>query len=501
MIELVQADRLYELSAHMTIRRIRISHARFREFSKTVTDLKRILADSAEEVLWKTLLSDVRRYRFSRASAPIAFSDATVPLEPILKTCRDTMHLFERADSEAALQVAKLLDLGQHLATSNENPLLDAIKTHFRGRIELGALLLKDSRLIPASERALGEGGGFRNWSPVTQGQLRGSRTFSCLLVPGSTRWFADYVFTAPRAREIVILRYDWLNEPVLDKTAFVAGWAATSGDRTEKTEEIDISGVEADDVVPQIDWAAVQRRALNREDESSEEILAKTVVLDSNYAVFLEDSDEATVLTLDLETDEPAERVERIKVKRVQPGMFLLLRTTGGGDYIQPLADKIMGAPAGGLRDLQKDWKAKLRGKVARSSILETSLALINRGSMCANESNVRNWMSSRTIRTQEPEDFAAIMRLVGLENRTDEYWGAMETISRAHQKAGQQIRRMLLKQLAQMDLSDLERDGHLEISIADSDSGTLTAHRVTAIASASIPVGSSKLNHPFLV
>jgi hypothetical protein len=251
--------------------------------------------------------------------------------------------------------------------------------------------------------------------------------------------------------------------------------------------------------MLPQIDWVAIQRRGLAQTESSFDDVPAKIAVLESGFGVFLEDDESASVLTFNLETDDLTQRIRRTPVQRLVQGMFVLLRTTGGGDYILPIADKLLGKTAPYLRNCQREWKVQLRRVVAQSSLFEVSVRLLDAGSTCANETNVRNWMFPRNIKTHDPKDFAAIMRVIGLQDRTDEYWSAMAAISQAHQRAGQHIRRVLLRRLQEVDLTTLERHGRLEISLPDVDAGSLTAFRIIDLASSGQLVATTKLNHPF--
>jgi len=112
---------------------------------------------------------------------------------------------------------------------------------------------------------------------------------------------------------------------------------------------------------------------------------------------------------------------------------MYVLLRMTGSGDYILPIADWLLGTEAARLGSRQREWKSQLRTIVSQSSSLQVSLQLLDLGSNRANETNVRNWTSSRNIKTHDPQDFAAIMKLVGLADHAEEYWNAMARISQA--------------------------------------------------------------------
>jgi hypothetical protein len=500
MIDLRTVDHLFELGAGGATRHASIKHGLFRDFSISINRLLNTLGDGAEEELWKRLLAPIKRYRFSLAGAPVPFNSEFLSIATLIEAARGRFSFYERAHLAAAKQLEIVLDLGVALQTCSDNPMRDFIAEQFPKGVTDGAVLLKDSRLIMQAQWCLRQHPATCMWPIVTAGQLKKETCYAHLLILGAARWFPEYVITAPRAPDTCVVRYSWIRDTMPNRRVFDHG--PNPGDSNAKSVAIPYDPVEmldAQDVVPQIDWAAIKQRALTNVEASFDDVPAKIAVIEGDFAVLLEDDEFATILTLELDTDEPTERVRRIPVHRIVPGMFIILRTTGGGDYILPIADKILGKTATYVRSCQREWKAQLRRAVAQSSLLEVSVRLLDAGSIRANEMNVRNWMSPRNIRTDDPKDFAAIMKVIGLERSTDEYWNAMAAIRQAHQRAGQQIRRVLLRQLQAVDLAILERDGRLEISLPDVDAGTLTAFRVIDLAPADQLVSSTKLNHPF--
>ncbi len=500
MIDLAVIDRLYTLSASAAIRRARLTHQAFRDYSLGINRLLKKLGEAAEEDIWKGVVAALKRYRFVAAAAPLPFNDEYLSIATTLRAVRSQLPFYERAHPAAAQQLARIVDLAENLHASSDNPIMGLLVEQFPYGMTDGALLLKDSRLIPQTQRVLRAHPATRGWTIITAGQLRREACYSHLFVVGAARWFPEYVITAPRASDVCVIRYAWIRDATPSRRAFdQQGRTESSPEAVDSGTDEPDDAVEADAILPQIDWAAIQRRGLSQTESSFDDVPAKIAVLEGDYGVFFEDDESATVLALDLDTDEPTERVHRIRAQRLTPGMFVLLRTTGGGDYILPIADKFLGKSAQDARNCQREWKAQLRRAVADSSLLEVSVHLLEAGSTCANETNVRNWMSARNIKTHDPRDFAAIMRVAGLQHRTDEYWNAMAAISRAHQRAGQQIRRVLLRRLQDVDLASLERDGRLEISLPGVDAGSLTAFRIIDLAPAGQLVATTKLNHPF--
>ena len=125
--------------------------------------------------------------------------------------------------------------------------------------------------------------------------------------------------------------------------------------------------------------------------------------------------------------------------------------------------------------------------------------IKLIDFGSLKANETNIRNWMSYKSIRTGDYNDFAAIMQLVGLCDKAKECWEIMGMIDTAHRKAGHHIRKLLLRKVLESDLDELQRLGKMEFELSEVDSGSLTAFRVRNISNEIMKASVSLLGHPF--
>ena len=125
----------------------------------------------------------------------------------------------------------------------------------------------------------------------------------------------------------------------------------------------------------------------------------------------------------------------------------------------------------------------------------------LQRRGSIRANEVNVRNWSSYRTIKTEDKIDFRAIMRLIGMDDQAEEYWDTMVKIDSAHHMAGQHIRRLLISQVERSSAHELEKLGRLDFELPGMESVSLAAVRIKEIYSDIVKVHAATLGHPIII
>ena len=273
------------------------------------------------------------------------------------------------------------------------------------------AMLVKEPRLIPAVEQLLVDEPGVGPVDVIRPSQLMGHFCYSKLIVIGPARWYGDYVFKSPRAHHIHIVKYRWINDSNPSGEVFTGspklsgtGWVGTGEIVITSTKESSISPRESmnpEDFLPSIDWGDILRRVSARTvgdpdhtDDDEEYVTALLFQLEGEIVVPLDASEgaRATVLML---TQEETDPVQRIPVANIEPGMFLLVRTGGGGEYIVLVADRILGERSGEAREVQRDWKDHLRRKVRKDGLREVVHALERYGSTRANHVNVRNWMS----------------------------------------------------------------------------------------------------------
>jgi len=364
------------------------------------------------------------------------------------------------------------------------------------------AFVIKPARLAMPVQDELASNG-FQI-TVVTENQLRHASTYDALYFFGAGRWYPAFGFSAPRAPSIQIVRYSLLNDGPPDEATFVKPFkTAPSNSIAIKSEPkpTDFFGVEPDEVLPKLDLSSIlNHRALHGDeqhfDQGSEPIEAIALLLDQELAVFIPSSDGATEHVVDIRED--AEKLlHRVPTAELEPGMAVLVRTEGGGDYIVDAANRIMSNEAEELRRRQRTWKRQLRDVVADIGLAGAVAKLSESGSKIASPQNVRNWMSFRSIRTQDKKDFEAIFTIIGSEDSADVEWNAMSVIDAAHRHAGRLIRRRLLEQVEGTDLSALQRDGRQDFALpGEVGGGSLTAARIVAISSETIEVHPSKIH-----
>ena len=487
---LERVDELHEFAATREIGSLRVNSAAFTEFHAAARDLARTVKDVEDEAI-VDMSYTVERLRFAAASTPLPFDD---PL--LTQVARDTISRATTWIRTARPSLVPIVDqihrAVEMLVATNENPLLSELEAALAGSsLKRVALVLPGSKLVSAAAQVVASRSTLATRVTVlTPIALRSENTrFEAIYLLGPISWYPPYVVTAPRAPRIITVSYDCLPNRLVATPSFVGGTTSQGVD----------FGRTPDDTWPGLNWTVLEREARRRfgDADSHDSVSARLHKLHGGFAVYLDVADRS-ILSIETAID-GRRHPRRTPTTELRSGTLIVLRTEGGGDYIRPVADMLLGARASQLRARQTDWKSRLRKAVAATSLIETAVDLIDYGSPRADEQNVRNWMSPANICTQDQSDFAAIARLVGLAPQTEQLWRMMGEIRKAHLRAGALIRRRLLHQIAAMDSDEIEIAGRVDFTLPEAEGGRLTAFRIEAVAPTVALTPWARVGRPF--
>ncbi len=516
-MSLSDVSQIYDCSDRVKITYHPVEQSNFEDFCVALKNFKRLLNEAAEDDSWRDFLYPLRWYQFELCAAPLPLNTTSASDYINLTNMRKQLSRLKNIYPDLFLPASELLIQLDNLSQSYLNPLLSIClsicKSNKQKKI---VLLVKESRLIPPVEELISQINLMNTVKVIVASQLRSFVCYDKVIIIGSPYWFPQYVLTAPRTSEIDIVYYRWIRSKWKEEPVFIG--SVKSSQLPIKTEakntvkevqskidsEIIAAQLEPKDVLlPTIDWSDISQKIsqLHFINSDREEIEAKLFLLEgSTSAVFL--GREAKTFVIDLQ-EEVNLRVQRIPVADIEADMFILLRTSGGGDYIVPVANRILknsGEDVEKIRNLQQEWKDRLKLAVKRQSLQAVSQNLVKQGSQIAkNELNIRNWMSELSIKPRKEKDFEAILKFVGLGDRCNEFYEAAYLLDTAHRSAGKHIRKLLLQEVCNADLTQLEQLGSMEFELEQADGGSMTAFRVVDIASGLHNVPVSKTAHIF--
>lgn len=517
-VSISSATSVYETASKCEITRHWVDHAGLADVSRSLRALVQTLGAEAEDEFWQRTLGPVRRLAFAFCSTPLPFDRATaatcIEWDKLNLQVRRCQQLYP--DSHAALAgvVQKLQSLGAE-AVSPFTAVLESLHSANGGM----SVVLRNPRMNQVTAAHFAACAGLRNARVVSARQLREAYLCDVLVALGPCGWFPDHVFSAPRAAQIHVVSYRWIRDPWKPGPVFLNGDGSESdksrkhylgalpklkGQSTPPSQALtDLQPSDLLPPLPPFGKAGARVPEWRASAGASEETLpARLCHLSGGRAVFVSADEGASSLAIDT-SETGYSIVRRVPADELEPELCLLLRTSGGGDFIAPLADRILGDRAAERREQQAGWKAQLvtaaRGQFGALSRRELAARVAGdlraRNLSQARPANVHYWMSTKCIHPRKEEDFAAILSFAGMAGKTQELWEAMSEIDRAHKSAGQAIRRMLLQKIATSSLEPLERDGEMIFDLGEQDGGTLTAFQITDISDEEFEIPADRI------
>jgi hypothetical protein len=520
-VSLLAAGDIYSCSSSLKIKQWSVDHELLGSLCVELSRFVTLLGAESEDAYWHPFILTLKHYCFELSAAPLPLNHWTVRDSGVVERLERHVAKCEMVFPQLAVKAHDLLDRFRELNKSVENPLIVPIidiLDNCEGSTT--AVAVARANLIPHVQRAVRESIPLRRLDVISVSELRGEACYSRLIFVGAACWFPEHVFTSPRAPDIDVVKYAWLPNRWRREPLFLGSSAVKEETDFGKRLQEDLSDehapsgkrilseavVDPYDLMPRVNWEQVKRGAASQSQgidpriagEDAELVEAVPFLLEGGMAVLLDATEGARVTVIDLDRG-PEGQVLRLPIAQVEPDMFILLRTEGGGEYIVEVADQILGGEAARARELQRRWKSMLRAAVVRSSPKQAVSELASLGSPRASEANLRNWMSYRSIKTDDYRDFEAMMRFLGLADQSAECWGLMTMIDSAHHRAGQSIRRLLMNQVLRSNITELRKHGRMDFQLTGAGAACLTAFRVKESHEGSIEVPVYRLGRPF--
>jgi len=518
-LTLRSATQIYVDASCCDIVRHLVDHPGLAALSWVRRTLERSLGDESREEFWRRNYGPVKRAAFALCSTPLPFSLVAEAVgldwQRVRIACGQARMLYP----DQAIGFSEVVERLEVLLGSDDNPFIEPLEAFLQERESLG-VVIRDARMNRVVSAYFANRRSLAGARLISATQLRGEHRCETLALLGPCGWFPEYVLTAPRAATIYVLSYPWIHDRWKPGPLFLhntklrpsnAGHCVGRQPRlrhsTRAVQPI-ADNLDPEELLPMVVAASVRLQHESRAHPNSEheEVTpARTCLLSGDLVVFLEAEEGSSSLIID------ASELGHIQVRRVpneelEPGMYLLLRTSGGGDYIAPLADRLMGDRAAESRRLQNLWKERLRTAAAARFGSQTQRDLAAHlapeiralGGARANENNVCYWMSRKCIKTRYIEDFGAILAFAGLNDQVEALWRSMEFVDRAHRRAGHVIRKMLLKRIAECSSEQLERDGYMQFDLGEQDGGSLAAFRIDSLLPEQCDVPAGRIGVP---
>jgi hypothetical protein len=472
-------------------------------YSKAISNFFHSIEEIQYEDEWKGLRRKLRRLLFLLTSAPLNNEYLSIKLDETAAYIEwfisDKNNNYPSLCEDVSIILNYIVKISQTEVTITKRHFDEKI-SELKGNI---AIVLKDTKLIPIIESIYSQD----RFSVCSINSIKSLDTFDYIFCFGPINrwWFPEYISSSGRAKNIETIKYIWQNNYYDTQNHFCSPLKPITVVKNENPINISPSdSIPPDLSLPSININEIIESTWNSSNDLDKEIeLVEALVLqleNDNYS-YIDKDENSKVQVIDLENE--IAPVQKISTNQLEKDMYILLKTSGGGDYIIPLANKILGPLAEKCRKSQTLWKQKLRKLVYENGKNWVINQLLQHGCSIANNINLSNWTSYRAIKTNKVHHFLGIMEVIGLKNEGKTIWKEMNLIFNAHLKAGRIITKELIAGITVEDLEELQKMGELEFELPDKDAGSITAFRIIAISDTkkSVLVPESKLGIPYRI
>lgn len=444
--------------------------------------------------LWDDLVGAAKalRWRIITQPQPTEFNPGLVRL--VEEVARHARHLREAVADQALLDELE----ASSVAVASADPVLGNALLH--DCLEAG---VDDCIVIAASRPAQA---GLNQWLKgygvlvLTVGELERDRhQRDRSYVAGPPRFYPSSLVTAPVTSGVSFLLPAWFQDRSIPHSV-IAAYAEgairikakvfTEGDTTEPVQEVPPEIQDEGLYLPQPIWGA--RQVADRE-PTSEEVIARKVLLSGNLAIWLDDGERIR----SLDPRQPAgERVTYAEVAAVRQGTYLLLRqgVTERGALHQAAIARLRSL-GGTVEVSQMAWKQLLAEKIQALGYRETVEELQAMGVRTADR--VRAWTDPGLIRPHSDRDFELLLQCLGIPIQPT--FGYATRLRKMLYQVSAEIGKQLEAAVSAADLSVLETTGNLSLDVKTEGFRGILATRVLAISPYSEIVSRHDARVPF--
>lgn len=387
-------------------------------------------------------------------------------------------HRITSVETDVRTTFEQLFQHLQILSRIETSPLLVEISNmrDLRGK---NLLILRDFRLWEEVQNCLSEVLSGCKWEIVKPSSLRSQQHCGRLFIFGPP-WYVsfrdeEYLLRAPAAEEIHII--GCMHEFTGDISHSLLGREKKIPIHNRKRAAPNEMPWNFEPISPaQRGIFHLKGTSESRIWESGKKVTAIPFRLGGSRGTYLGKESVAWVVTADCSGSSPiCSGVERIPVDELEPGGMVLMTTSGGGDMIPVVADMIL-PRSRQIRELQSAWKTALLAHVENNGFHIISSRLKALGAQKASITNLKNWCNPRSIGMENLDtDLMAVLRLINMEARYDDVVSGIVALRGAHQSAGAKLQKKLRESLQERDLTEVFRQGYLEIKHGDGPAKTV--------------------------
>lgn len=347
MLSIRSATEVYQDAEKCEIVRHWVDHAELAEVSRSLRALSQSLGNETSDDFWRQALDPLRRVAFSLCSTPLPFKQLPTSVRPDWSEMHRLVRQCEQMFPDSHERFSDIAAGLECLLLESTSPLIAPLE-ELHQQYGTISVALRDSRLNKAVADFFATSKSLRNARIVSASQLRGAHHGQAVVIIGPTGWFPEFICSAPRATAIHIVSYRWIHDSWKPTPLFLHSSNAPTDCSSRHGvgpmprvrgsavgHAPSAGGLDSHDLLPPLpvfelgDFSS--RGTLS--DNAVELVPARLCHLSGGRAVLVAADEGASSLVIDMSQTDRAV-VRRVLVDDLEPGLYLLLRTSGGGRF-----------------------------------------------------------------------------------------------------------------------------------------------------------------------
>lgn len=438
----------------------------------------------------------VRRLSFQLSSLPLPIG------HPLLWGDQPEGVIEQISDYGRAHQLDSVLSLTGRLRefvqTGNENPLWSALVSSWVSLERPIALVARKPSAVGPLEARIDALPGAPVPIVVTLSELPDVRSRKTTVVFGPPSLYPVWLKTFPH-NNVLWIYHAW-NRDIESVGSLLSFAQGTNSSSKVKPHEKSFSGhvsvldsTAEEDLTYVLNQEQVEREISSYASQGDDTSVSARIALLANDECVLLPVDEGTSVSI----FDPAEsRVRREVTRKIVPGMFVIVRESGGRDHIRALVETKFMRDVPRAKAQLEEWKHELRLRIRERGLgsvkreLEELDVVVEAGS-------INLWTTDLVYGPGRQDWFRSLLTYLGIGG-FQEKWETLISLRRAGRRAGLYMRDQLLRQATEVDPVTARRSSTLRFTIDGVDGGALIAHKVEEVLPKVIQTPSALIGQP---
>jgi hypothetical protein len=309
--------------------------------------------------------------------------------------------------------------------------------------------------------------------------------TFDEVIYIGNPNFYGEYAKNTFKGKNIAFISYDIFNNSMTPKKFFeeldpngvysTIYNNVTFGESSIKKGNVNLERAESINIV-------VNKFIEEQKDEetnSSDSVEASIVYLENERFLFAPIDSKIRIFS----PDEKLNFIRQINFKDVDVDNFIVIRNERDTKLIAEVADQdVLKSQAKNYRNLQNEWKEKLRFNVSKKGLKRVSDILINKYHIkTASLASLRSWCNEDSIC---PVELPKLLKALKFEHsKIEEIYEVMKEIQHAHRKAGRIISEKLMNEINKDIMMELQTKGFYTFESKEFNGASFNIERIVSI------------------